>query len=136
VKTKTLPILAIGATLVACHHDDYLPTNEQVSKRFQAFESHPDEKALRGFLNLRPDGEVCYLHIALTGKAFALHPQLFETVAANIGTEMERRSFRQLADLGNGVFEYYPEHKPKSFDGVFAKSGWLKSHRSQPSKDD
>jgi hypothetical protein len=114
--------------LVACNHDE-LPTKENVTKRFQAFESSPDEMTLRRLFNLRTDGEVCYLHMALIGNAFARRPDLFRAVGTNLTTELERRSFHWLADLGDGVFEYYPEHEPKPFDEVFRKSSWLESHR-------
>jgi len=133
VKIKLLLLMAIGSILGACTRGD-LATKEDVTERFRTFESDPGEKALRALLNVRTDGEVSYLHMALIGKAFAQQPDLFRAAATNLGTEMERRSFRWLAESGDAVFEYYPDHEPQSFDQVFQDSAWLKSHQSLQTK--
>lgn len=51
----------------------------------------------------------------LVGKTFAKEPDLYRQIAEDPRTGVERRWLSELASLGEGLFEYYPELKPAEF---------------------
>ena len=75
--------------------------------------------------------KICDLHMALMGDAFAYHSGLLRSVGTNLATDLERRSFRWLADWGDGVFEYCPERGPETFEEVFRNSPWRENHHAR-----
>ncbi len=122
--------LLITAALVSC--DETLVGSEKVLfARSQSFENDPAETQLRELLNLRTDGAMSYLKMALVGEAFGNHPNQFQLIANDLNTRKEKESFRWLRDYGAGVFEYYPDRKPKEFDKVYSAATWLQTTKAE-----
>ncbi len=120
----------IAATLASC--DEALVGSEKVLyARGQSFESNPIEARLRELLNSRTDGAMSYLKMALVGEAFGNHPDQFQMIADDLDTREEQESFRWLRDYGAGVFEYYPDRKPKGFDKVYSAATWLNPTKAE-----
>jgi len=89
----------ITAALVSC--DETLVGSEKVLfARSQSFENDPAETQLRELLNLRTDGAMSYLKMALVGEAFGNHPNQFQLIADDLNTRKEKESFRWLRDYG------------------------------------
>ena len=95
--------------------------------RAQTFESNPIEARLRDLLRSRTDGAMSYLKMALVGEAFGKHPDQFKKIANELNSKAEQESFLWLREHGVGVFEYYPNRKPKNFEAVYEKATWLKT---------
>ena len=117
--------LIVAAALTSC--DEGLVGSKKVLySRAQSFGANPIELRLRELLNSRTDGATSYLKMALVGEAFGNHPNQFKFILDDLKTGEERESFRWLREQGAGVFEYYPERKPKEFDKVYNSARWLK----------
>ncbi|MGK0185391.1 MAG: hypothetical protein ACI9R3_001169 [Verrucomicrobiales bacterium] len=105
--------LSVATMLGACNRS---VSEKDVVVSRRAFEQDPNGHRLRQLLNLRVDGYVSYLHIALVGNAFSSHPEVFEGISKDMQTDSERRILKTLAINGADIFEYYPEHQPESFE--------------------
>lgn len=114
--TLTVGLLVVG---VGSNHYDEL---DRLAERFA---EQPSAERLRDLLNYPADGVYSYYQGALTGVAFANHPETFRLVSENLETEQERFRIEQLRLLGVGVFEYHPELQPKDFEECFKEHAWI-----------
>jgi len=98
---------------------------EELDSLSAPIDVHPTPEHLRDLLNYPSDGAISYYQIALTGAAFAKHPEVFRAVSEDLQTDRERGRVALLATLGARVFEYHPELKPSDFEQRMREQRWL-----------
>ncbi len=63
--------------------------------------------------------------MALVGEAFGQHPEVFRRIHSSSSSAEQEEAFRMLSELGDRVFEYYPDREPMDFDTAYQAATWL-----------